>query len=332
MILILSNETDNTTVTVLKWLRFFKEDFIRVNGEDLVENFEAELNNAQQTNLFYQNFNIDFEKVKSFWYRRGKVDLSKNVKDKIQDDETVEAVFQKNLKNEIKILEDYFHHSLKEKKSIGHYDLRGVNKLKTLNAARTVGLKIPATLVTKEKQKLKSFFEKHKELITKAIYEVPIDRIYNNGLYAYTSVVDKTLLEKLPDHFFPSLFQEKVKKKYELRIFYLNKKCYGTAIFSQLDKQTSVDFRNYNFERPNRRIPFNLPEVVEKKIVKLMEKVGLNCGSIDMILTPENEFVFLEVNPVGQFGYTSKVGNFRLEKEIALFLSNKNDANISTQK
>ncbi len=323
MVFILSSANDNTTAVVLRWLRFFKEDYKRVNGEDLVQNFEMQLNDAQQANLSFQHFAIDLEKIKSFWYRRGKIDLSKNIKHKIQDDEAVEAVLQKSLKNEMKILEAYFHHTLRKKKAIGRYDLRGVNKLRTLDAARTVGLKIPDTLVTGDKQKLVAFFEKHQALITKAIFEVPIDCVYDNRLYAYTSVVNETLLEKLPHHFFPSLFQERVEKKYELRIFYLNGKCYGTAIFSQLDEQTTVDFRNYNYQKQNRRIPFALPETIKEKILKLMEKIELNCGSIDMILTPENEYVFLEVNPVGQFGYTSVVGNFRLEKEIALFLSEK---------
>ncbi|MEJ2669125.1 MAG: MvdD family ATP-grasp ribosomal peptide maturase, partial [Gammaproteobacteria bacterium] len=32
-----------------------------------------------------------------------------------------------------------------------------------------------------------------------------------------------------------------------------------------------------------------------------MDLLGLNFGCIDMILTPDDEFVFLEVNPNGQW-------------------------------
>ena len=51
-----------------------------------------------------------------------------------------------------------------------------------------------------------------------------------------------------------------------------------------------------------------------------MDLLNLDCGSIDMILTPKNEYVFLEVNPIGQFGMTSYPCNFQLEKRIAEIL------------
>jgi D-alanine-D-alanine ligase-like ATP-grasp enzyme len=48
-----------------------------------------------------------------------------------------------------------------------------------------------------------------------------------------------------------------------------------------------------------------------------MSSIGLRSGSIDMILTPSGEYVFLEVNPVGQFKQVSYPCNFKLEKRIA---------------
>ena len=42
---------------------------------------------------------------------------------------------------------------------------------------------------------------------------------------------------------------------------------------------------------------------VEAKIGVLMGRMGLCFGSLDLIVTPEGEHVFLEVNPVGQFDW-----------------------------
>jgi D-alanine-D-alanine ligase-like ATP-grasp enzyme len=92
------------------------------------------------------------------------------------------------------------------------------------------------------------------------------------------------------------------------------------AIFSQKDKTTTIDFRNYNSEIPNRTVPFILPENIKKGLIELTKKIGINSGSIDMIVTPENDYIFLEVNPVGQFGMTSYPCNYNLEKRIAEFL------------
>jgi D-alanine-D-alanine ligase-like ATP-grasp enzyme len=53
-----------------------------------------------------------------------------------------------------------------------------------------------------------------------------------------------------------------------------------------------------------------------------MRELGVNTGSIDMIYTKDNEYVFLEVNPTGQFGMTSVPCNYPIDLEVAKFLKN----------
>ena len=64
-------------------------------------------------------------------------------------------------------------------------------------------------------------------------------------------------------------------------------------------------------------IPCILPDEIERKLHNLMEFIEFNTGSIDMIVTPANEYVFLEVNPVGQFAFVSDNCNYQLERKIA---------------
>ncbi|MBM6497958.1 hypothetical protein H9X54_001390 [Flavobacterium macrobrachii] len=130
--------------------------------------------------------------------------------------------------------------------------------------------------------------------------------------------MDKNLKKK--EHFFPSLLQEYIQKKYELRIFFLNDKLYSMAIFSQESEQTKIDYRNYQKEKPNRRVPYKLPIEIEEKLIFFMRKIELNSGSIDMIVTYSNEYYFLEVNPVGQFGALSYNCNYNIENLIADYL------------
>jgi glutathione synthase/RimK-type ligase-like ATP-grasp enzyme len=121
----------------------------------------------------------------------------------------------------------------------------------------------------------------------------------------------------MDDAFLPSLFQEYISKKIEIRSFYLNDVFYSMAIFSQLDSLTTLDYRNYNLEKPNRTVPFCLPESVQIQVKKLMKRLELDTGSIDLILTMEGDYVFLEINPTGQFGWLSKSCNYYIEREIA---------------
>lgn len=95
---------------------------------------------------------------------------------------------------------------------------------------------------------------------------------------------------------------------------------FSSAIFSQSDNQTKVDFKRYNNIKPNRVVPFKLPISIEKKLICFMNDCGLNSGSIDMIYTKDKNFVFLEVNPVGQFEQVSFPCNYNIFKHIAEYL------------
>lgn len=44
-----------------------------------------------------------------------------------------------------------------------------------------------------------------------------------------------------------------------------------------------------------------MPKLIEQQCVALMKKLGLAFGCFDLIVTPENEYYFLEVNEQGQF-------------------------------
>ena len=105
--------------------------------------------------------------------------------------------------------------------------------------------------------------------------------------------------------------------------YYLDENFYSMAIISQSHQQTATDFRKYLTEKPNRSLRFQLPKVIENKLKILMDKVELETGSIDMILTKSGEYVFLEVNPIGQFGMTSYPCNYHLERQIAKTLIEK---------
>ena len=52
--------------------------------------------------------------------------------------------------------------------------------------------------------------------------------------------------------------------------------------------------------------PYDLPMDVSKMITKLTSALDLVYGAIDMIVTPEGEHVFLEINPSGQFGFVEQ--------------------------
>jgi len=186
-----------------------------------------------------------------------------------------------------------------------------------LQEAAIVGLTIPQTMITNSKKSLNKYFIE-KKIIAKSIHSIQF-QTKNLSLIGYTKLLENSMI---PDKFSISLVQEEVIKKYELRIFFLNDKFFASAIFSQSNDKTKLDFRNYDQQKPNRIVPYILPKLIEKKLTLLMRKLRLKTGSIDMIVNSSGDYIFLEVNPVGQFGMISKPCNFFLEREIAQSLLN----------
>jgi ATP-GRASP peptide maturase of grasp-with-spasm system len=194
------------------------------------------------------------------------------------------------------------------------------NKLLVLERAAAAGLDVPATLVTTRRAAVARFAAEHGPLISKPIGEAA-GFVLGERLHAlHTLAVEPADIAALPAAFPASLFQERLDKRYELRVFYLAGECWAMAIFSQRDEQTRIDFRRYNHVRPNRTVPYRLTAALAAALDSLMRGLGLASGSLDLVRTPCGRTVFLEVNPVGQFGMVSRPCNYQLERRVAELL------------
>lgn len=317
---------DFTTEQVMEWLWYLNGSFIRINGKDLLrKEFHIMDNGDQGFALQLGAAKLDLDHINVVWYRRwaerGTVDPLH-----LKVDPELQAELNNHRRDEFKGLSEYFFSIIRHKEIIGspHHLNKNPSKMTQLFAAKAVGMKTPVTLVTNNKAELVRFYEHHDQrIIVKAIHEAGNFTIADIPYVGYTGVITDEVIAVLPERFYPSLFQEYLDKEVELRVFYLEETCYAMAIFSTLDKQTEVDFRKYNSEKPNRNVPFELPETLRLQVISLMKQLQLNTGSLDFILTKEGDFVFLEVNPGGQFGMVSIPCNYQLEKKVAELLITK---------
>lgn len=268
---------------------------------------------------FFEEFNVFTFKEKlisysGIWMRRG-LHFTKG------------ASRNSALESQRKTLDEYLHFNFEEVPNcLGSLQAEyNHNKLIDLQLAEMNELKIPATYLLTTKQDLVELVNTDltKNYITKSLKDSIRFQEDNSLLrYGYTMRVERDEIDALPVTFYPSLIQEEIEKEYEVRVFYLKGKCYSMAIFSQKNKKTQLDYRNYDDEYSNRNVPCQLEKNVEKKIDKLMRSKNLNCGSIDLMVDKKGEYYFLEVNPVGQFGWVSFNCNYYLEKKIAECLAN----------
>ena len=319
MVIIVSRTEDASTNEVMDWLSYYGEQVVRINENASISNLTVEINNINHTIRFkVGDITVDLTSVKSFWFRRGGIHFQK-ILTKNCTSELTQSI-NTHLENEYETLKEYLVFCLNQINKLGDYHQGNANKLISLRVAESVGLCIPSTYVSSDKSEILNFHSKNHNVITKFIQDVIFLNPQGMLLRSTTERVSKADITKMDNIFSPSLIQTEIKKKYEIRVFYLQGECYAMAIFSQQDKQTRVDYRNYNHQCPNRMVPYILPRAIELKINRFMKKMNLDTGSIDMIVTPELEYVFLEVNPVGQYDMVSVPCNYHLHSKIAKIL------------
>ncbi|WP_294251895.1 grasp-with-spasm system ATP-grasp peptide maturase [uncultured Chryseobacterium sp.] len=326
MILILSRTDDGSTNRIIDWLVYQKKEYIRLNGNR--NNYKLLSIKPDEISVEIYGKKINLLRSSSFWYRRSAFSertfnytSKKDQLKHIFKEEIDQFFINSQLNNEFRVIFEYLYYLLEDHipNKVGNYFHRDVNKLIILHEASKAGLQIPKSYIAHTKDDLLSL--KDKKIITKALKDGVYYLKRKYEYFSYTEEIDftNTVTERISNEFVPSLLQEKINKKYELRVFYLDKKLYPTVIFSQQHKSAAVDFR----KSPEniRFLPYNLPEDIREKIGKLMEQLGHKIGAIDLIVDENDQYIFLEVNPGGQFSYYSDHCNYYLEKEIAQLLT-----------
>jgi ATP-GRASP peptide maturase of grasp-with-spasm system len=316
MVLILSENNDLSTDKVIEWLYFWEvKDIIRINEDDkiFIKAIDVQKNTVI---LLFNNREINLSDIDFFWFRRGNLNhfiykqiqfenvrLSKNVND--------------YLNYEWLMCRNYIFHNLQQKKSLGNFFRSATNKLINLRMAKECGLEIPETFISTFASDLINF-QNQFSVITKPVGEaMPVYQDSGHYKMLTTSVEKDQCINQCSTYICPVLFQEKIEKQFEIRVFVMYEEIYAMAIFSQKNTKTNVDYRNYDHEKTNRMIPYYLPMEVQQKILHFMKRIDLDTGSIDMIKTPDNRYIFLEVNPAGNIEMVSVKCNYNIEKKIA---------------
>ena len=110
-------------------------------------------------------------------------------------------------------------------------------------------------------------------------------------------------------------------KKSELRITYVDGKIFVFVFDSQSDIAARIDWRQTINPNLPHKISY-LPESIHKKIIDFMTKLGLVFGALDFIIKPNGEYIFLEVNPNGQWLWLDDILDLGITESIGNWLMN----------
>ena len=123
-----------------------------------------------------------------------------------------------------------------------------------------------------------------------------------NPTSIFTNILKPKDMEHLNNvRYTPTLFQEYISKSVEIRTTVVGNKVFAAEIHSQLNPNSLHDWRHDVLNIPHKI--HQLPEDIAQKCLALVRSFNLNFGAIDMILTPEDHYIFLELNPNGQWAW-----------------------------
>jgi hypothetical protein len=167
-------------------------------------------------------------------------------------------------------------------------------KVYQLKVAGELGLRVPRTLVTNDPDSAAAFIDAEGEAGT--IYKAfsATERAWRETRLLQPQ--ERRQLDAV--RFAPVIFQEHIRADIDLRITVIGDVMFPAEILSG-ETDYHVDFRMTMHAATIR--PHVLPDEVVKKLRAFVGALGLIYGAIDMRLTPEGEYVFLEINPAGQW-------------------------------
>ncbi len=150
------------------------------------------------------------------------------------------------------------------------------------------------------------FYRKHEgDLIYKPLKKGRIVRGNEQGLI-FTNFVEPGLLDEFDKiKFAPCLLQKYIHKSLELRVTVIGQIVFAVEIQSQQTPGSIHDWRRVQENLPHKL--FHLPADLENKCRNLVKELGLQFGALDLIITPNNEYVFVEINPNGQWAWIQQL-------------------------
>lgn len=198
------------------------------------------------------------------------------------------------------------------------------NKQLQLQVARELGLDTPRTLTTTDPAAVRAFAKTCDDgMVTKMLSSFAI---YEEGkeLVVFTNPVKPEDLADLSGlRLCPATFQELLSKSLEIRVTVVGQYVMSAAVDSQVSERATHDWRRDGVRMIQDWRPYQLPSEVEEKILRLMDYFSLNYGAIDIILTPDNRHVFLELNPSGEFFWLEQTPGLPISGAIADVLLSK---------
>jgi len=316
-ILIVTTKVDIATDYVIAKLAHLGSTFYRLNTEDLPllasSTIRIEPSNGALSRTWglEANRRVSLDNVTSIWYRRHRLP--------VMPEEMSNAHTEYCLREA-----DWYLKGILLSFEMATRDIRWMSppmhiqmaesKIFQLATARLLGFRLPDTIVSNDGDEIRNFFDKNEGNVIAKPLRLGYFDYGDRQTAVFTSRIHQgDLVDDRPLKLAPVIYQELLHKRFDIRVTVVDQDLFAVAIDSQKVPSAKVDWRKSDTDALE-HFSHNLPTEVGELCLRLMEKLGLKYGAIDLVLTTEDEYYFLEINPNGQWAW--------LEDRLALPISN----------
>ncbi len=304
-ILLISNRYDFSTDFIAVELKKQNIDFIRINRDELKDyiiRFDP-----MQPELIGEyegySFTISTKYLKSIYYRAPTF---------------LRDIFQEGLTEEEQLIRTQwtaFVRSLCVFENIKWFNnptdiYKAEIKPYQLYLANKLGLKTPKTIISNKT--IDIGFENQ---AIKSIDTAIVSKGDEEG-FVYTEIYKKEDLKE-ETYSSPFFLQQGLVPKIDIRVTVIENSVIAIKITSE--KNIDEDWRRYKNEL--KYTVFELPKKVNDFCIDYVKKLNLSFGAIDLILY-NNEYYFIEINPIGEWSWLQQNTNYPFDKVIVNSLNN----------
>lgn len=175
-------------------------------------------------------------------------------------------------------------------------------KPRQLAWANTCGLTIPPTLVSNDPNAVAAFAESvDGDIVTKPLYaRMPRDEHGRLMGLTYVATVSPQRWRDESIRTTAHLFQQRVPCAWHIRLTVVGQHMFATEIHQPAGAH--LDWRHDRDAVSDLR-PCPVPNDIRRGVTALLRHAGLLYGALDFIVTPSGEWIFLELNPNGQWAW-----------------------------
>ena len=325
MILIFTNKADAHPTEVIKYLNSWGVPVFRFNTEALLSDYEFRWwCNNDECDFYIKNIKNKLElyghEITAIWDRRPFEPEELPVKN---DDENINTFILQEAMGFLRFVRFYLRNIYSIGSIVG--DRPASSKMLQLAIARELGVKIPETVIANTKNAFKDLLCKYKDISIKSIEADGFFTDHGTEYVFYSrKAMSSDILAQPVESFSRTacFLQNYVDKKYELRITVCNRDVIACKIDSQCldDDKGKIDWRQ-GYDYGLKQEIIDIPEKIKEFCISFLKELHLNFGCFDFIVTPEEEYVFLECNPNGQWLWIELATGYDISKIIATNLA-----------